>query len=243
MSCIYCQNYQISAEGQGKEITIEQLASIFLYLQEQKAHNINLVTPTMYAWEIKQALELAKKQGLHIPIIYNTNGYEDIKTLQMLEGVIDIYLPDLKYASEEMGQKYSKVRNYFEIATKAILEMYRQVGNPKFDEHQMLQKGVIIRHLVLPEHLQNTRRVLKWIKENLPQEVMVSIMAQYFPTHQAMQDAYINRKLTTKEYRQVENWVYTMGLENGYLQELEEKEAEYVPDFGKEQLEEIIEKI
>lgn len=237
LSCLYCQNYQISANGEGKEITVEELSSIFLYLQDKGAHNINLVTPTMYVTGIKQALQISKRKGLHIPIIYNTNGYEEIETLQSLEGYIDIYLPDLKYASEEMGRKYSKVPHYFETATKAILEMYRQVGNLQLDENQMLKRGVIIRHLVLPGHLQNTRRVLQWIKQNVPDTVMVSIMAQYFPTHLAKEDPYIGRKLTRKEYRKVEEWVYTIGLENGYLQELEEKEETYVPDFSKEQLE------
>jgi len=243
LSCIYCQNYAISANGEGKEITVENLASIFLYLQDKGAHNINLVTPTMYAYSIKKALQIAKSKGLHIPIIYNTNGYEDIHTLKDLEDYIDIYLPDLKYASEEMGRTYSKVPHYFETATEAILEMYRQVGNPQLDEQGMLQKGMIVRHLVLPGHLQNTRRILQWVKENLPEEVMVSIMAQYFPTHKAMEDAIINRKLTKKEYQKVEEWVYAIGLENGYLQDLEEKEAEYVPDFSKEQLEKVIEDI
>jgi len=239
LSCLYCQNYPISAKGIGEEISIEELACMFLYLQRKGAHNINLVTPTMYAYGIKQALQIAKRKGLHIPIIYNTNGYESIETLRALEGYIDIYLPDLKYASEEMGKKYSKVSHYFETATKAILEMYRQVGNPQFDEQGMIQKGMIVRHLVLPGHLQNTRKILQWIQQNLPKEVMVSVMAQYFPTYLAVKDPYLSRKVTKKEYKKVEEWVFSMGIENGYLQELEEKEGTYVPDFGKEQLENV----
>lgn len=243
LSCLYCQNYTISAEGKGKEITVEQLAQLCLYLQEKGAHNINLVTPTMYARDIQQALQIAKQQGLHIPIVYNTNGYEDVETLRMLEGYIDIYLPDLKYATEEMGMHYSKVPHYFEIATKAILEMYRQVGNPKWDEEGIMQKGLMIRHLVLPGHIENTKTILRWIHTHLPSEVMVSVMAQYFPTHKAMEDSVIHRKLTKEEYEMVEEQVYTLGIENGYLQELEEQEEAYVPDFSIEQLEEVMQEL
>lgn len=194
-------------------------------------NNINLVTPTMYAKQIKEALTIAKKEGLSIPVIYNTNGYESVETLKELEGLIDIYLPDLKYYSNELSKKYSKVDQYFEVATRAIQEMHRQVGKPIFNENGMIQKGVIIRHLVLPNHLQNTKHILKWIKENMPEGTYVSVMAQYFPTYRANQEESINRKLTKKEYQEIENYLYTLNLENGYMQELGEHEEEYVPNF------------
>ena len=194
-------------------------------------HNINLVTPTAYAKQIKEALIIAKKEGLSIPVIYNTNGYENIETLKELEGLIDIYLPDLKYYSNELSKKYSKVDKYFEIATEAIQEMDRQVGRPIFNENGMIQKGVIIRHLVLPNHLQNTKHILKWIKENMPEGTYVSVMVQYFPTYQAKEEESLNRKLTKKEYQEIENYLYTLKLENGYMQELGEHEEEYVPNF------------
>ena len=231
MNCIYCQNYEISQLGKGKEISIKELADIFINQQEKGVNNINLVTPTMYAFQIIEAIKLAKKNGLIIPIIYNTNGYEKIETLKALQGYIDVYLPDLKYYSNKLSIKYSKVNNYFSVATEAIKEMYRQVGTPKFNEDGIIQRGIIIRHLVLPNYIQNSKNILKWIKENMPQDVYVSIMAQYFPTYKAKEDELLNRKLTKKEYKEIENFLYTLDLKNGYIQELGEHEEEYVPDF------------
>ena len=169
------------------------------------------------------------KSGLNIPIIYNTNGYESVETIRALQGYIDVYLPDLKYYSNTLSKKYSNVHNYFEIATMAIKEMYKQVGTAGFDENGIIQRGVIIRHLVLPNHLQNSKHILKWIKENMPNDVYVSVMAQYFPTYRAKQDEYINRKLNLKEYKEIENFLFTLGLENGYMQDLGKHEEEYVP--------------
>lgn len=231
MNCIYCQNYEISQLGKGKEISIKELADIFINQQEKGVNNINLVTPTMYAFQIIEAIKLAKKNGLIIPIIYNTSGYEKIETLKALQGYIDVYLPDLKYYSNKLSIKYSKVNNYFSVATEAIKEMYRQVGTPKFNEDGIIQRGIIIRHLVLPNHIQNSKNILKWIKENMPQDVYVSIMAQYFPTYKAKEDELLNRKLTKKEYKEIEKFLYTLDLKNGYIQELGEHEEEYVPDF------------
>ena len=231
LNCIYCQNYEISQLGKGKEISIKELADIFINQQEKGVNNINLVTPTMYAFQIIEAIKLAKKNGLIIPIIYNTNGYEKIETLKALQGYIDVYLPDLKYYSNKLSIKYSKVNNYFSVATEAIKEMYRQVGTPKFNEDGIIQRGIIIRHLVLSNHIQNSKNILKWIKENMPQDVYVSIMAQYFPTYKAKEDELLNRKLTKKEYKEIEKFLYTLDLKNGYIQELGEHEEEYVPDF------------
>lgn len=231
LSCIYCQNYKISQLGKGYELSVEELANIMLEQQEKGVNNINLVTPTMYAYQIIEAIKIARKNGLNIPIVYNTNGYENVKTIQDLNGYIDIYLPDLKYYSNELSKKYSKVDNYFKYTTEAIKEMYKQVGCPVFDENGIIQKGLIIRHLVLPNHLQNSKHVLKWIKENMPEDTYVSVMAQYFPTYKAKEDDLINRKLTKKEYKEIEEFLYTLDLRNGYMQELGEHEEEYVPDF------------
>lgn len=233
LKCMYCQNYEISQLGKGKEITVEQLAKIFLSQQEKKVNNINLVTPSMYVYQIIEAIKIAKANGLNIPIIYNTNGYEKVETLKLLEGYIDIYLPDLKYYSNELAIKYSNADNYFEIATKAIKEMIKQVGTPIFNEEGIIQKGVIIRHLVLPNHIQNSKHILKWIEQNLPKDIYVSVMAQYFPTYRAKEDKLLNRKLNKKEYTQIENYLYTLNLKNGYIQELGEHEEEYVPNFSK----------
>ena len=229
--CIFCQNYKISQEGKGNEVTIEELANIFLKLQQGGANNINLVTPTMYTYQIIEAIKIARMKGLNLPIIYNSNGYENVETLRDLRGYVDVYLPDLKYYADELAIKYSKAPNYFKIATKAILEMINQVGLPEFDENGMIKKGVIIRHLVLPGHIQNYKHILKWLKENVEGNAYVSVMAQYFPTYKAKEDEYLNRKLTRKEYSEIEQYLYLLDIQNGYMQELGKHEEEYVPDF------------
>ena len=231
LNCIYCQNYEISQQGKGREISIEELAEIFIEQQNRNVENINLVTPTSYTLQIIEAIKIAKKKGLVIPIIYNTNGYEEVETLKLLEGYVDVYLPDLKYYDDGIGKKYSKIDNYFEIATKAIQEMYRQVGSPVLDERGMIRKGLMIRHLVLPNYIENSKKVLKWIKENIDKNVYIDIMAQYFPTYQAKNDSKLNRKLTKEEYQEIEEYVYQLDIINGYMQELGEHEEEYVPKW------------
>lgn len=236
LNCMFCQNYEISHKGKGYEITIEELAKIFIEQQKNGAHNINLVTPTMYVVQIIEALKIAKKEGLNIPVIYNTSSYENVETIKMLKGYIDVYLPDLKYYSNDLCKKYSKVNNYFENATKAIQEMYTQVGKPIFNENGMIIKGVIIRHLILPNYIQNTKNILKWIKENMPEDVYISIMTQYFPAYKAIEDDKINRKINRKEYKCIENYLYLLDLKNGYMQDFIENDNEekYVPNFKKE---------
>ena len=231
MNCVFCQNYEISQLGKGKEITIEELADIFLKQQEKNVENINLVTPTSYAYQIIEAIKIAKNKGLRLPIVYNTNGYENIETIRALEGFVDIYLPDLKYADNKLAMEYSKVNNYFEIATDAIKEMIKQVGVPKFDENGLMKKGVLIRHLVLPNCIENSKKALGWIKENLPNDIYVSVMAQYFPTYKAKEDEKINRKLTFEEWNKIEDFIQEIGIENGFIQELGEHEEEYVPKW------------
>lgn len=231
LNCIYCQNYKISQERKGYEIIIEELADIFLKQQENGANNINLVTPTMYTYQIIEALKIAKNKGLKLPVIYNTNGYENVETIQALNGFVDVYLPDLKYYYDELATKYSKAPNYFEIATTAILEMIKQVGKPEFDEKGLIKKGVIVRHLVLPNYIQNSKHILKWLKENVETKAYVSVMAQYFPTYKAKEDEKINRKLTKKEYSEIEKYLYLLNIENGYMQDLGKHEEEYVPEF------------
>ena len=231
MNCVFCQNYEISQLGKGKEVTIEDLADIMLKQQEKGVENINLVTPTSYALHIIEAIKQAKSKGLVIPIVYNTNGYENVETLKLLEGYIDIYLPDLKYYYNELGKSFSKVDNYFEIATSAIKEMYRQVGVPQLNKNGIMKKGLMIRHLILPNQTENSKQILKWIKENLDNNIYVSIMAQYFPTYKAKELDELNRKLTKEEYEDVENYLYKLNLENGYIQELGEHEEEYVPKW------------
>ena len=231
MNCIFCQNYEISQLGKGKEISIEELSNIFIMQQEKGVHNINLVTPTSYVYQIIEAIKIAKAKGLNIPIVYNTNGYENIETIKALNGYVDVYLPDLKYAEEKLAIEYSGAKNYFEVATKAIKEMIKQVGKIKLNEDGIIQKGVIIRHLVLPNHIENSKKVLLWIKQNLPNDIYVSIMAQYFPTYKAKENQELNRKLTKKEWEQIEKYVEEIDIENGFIQELGDHEEEYVPKW------------
>ena len=230
MNCVFCQNYEISQKGKGKEISIEELADIFIKQQKKDVENINLVTPTSYVPQIIEAIKIARGNGLKLPIVYNTNGYEKVETLKMLDGFVDIYLPDFKYSDNELGKRLSKVDNYFEIATEALKEMYRQTRKAVFNDEGIMQRGMIIRHLVLPNHILNSRKVLKWINENM-HDVYVSVMAQYFPTYKAKEIDDISRKLTKEEYEQIENYLYRLDLENGYIQELGEHEEEYVPNW------------
>ncbi len=229
LNCVFCQNYKISHEGFGKEVTIERLAEIFIEQQEKGVHNINLVSPTIYVEQIVEALDIAKSRGLNIPVIYNSSGYEKVETIKKIKGYIDIYMPDFKYMEDELGEKYSKVKNYSEYAKSSIIEMINQVGKPQF-ENNIMKKGVIIRHLVLPNHIGNSIKFLDWINENVKEKAMISIMAQYFPTENSMKTD-LNRKLTMREYKKVENYLYSLELENGYMQELGKNEENYVPKF------------
>lgn len=231
LNCIFCQNYEISQEGYGREITIDELANIMLELQDKNANNINLVTPTSYVYQIIEAIKIARSRGLKIPIVYNTNSYERVENIRALNGYVDIYLPDLKYFSNDIAKKYSKIDNYFENATKVIKEMQDQIGEAKFDERGIMKKGVIIRHLILPSYPQNSKNILKWIKNNMPEDVYVSVMAQYFPTYKAKEDEKINRKITKKEYENVARYFFSLNIKNGFIQELGDHEEEYVPNF------------
>ena len=231
LNCIFCQNHDISHGGKGIDVTIERLAEIMLEQQERGANNINLVTPTMYVEQIIRAIDIAKKNGLNIPIVYNTNGYEEVETIKKLNGYIDIYLPDFKYFTNELAIKYSKAPNYFEKVTSALIEMQSQFDEYVFDG-EIMKKGMIVRHLVLPNHIQNSKNVLKWIKDNLRKDIYVSVMAQYFPTYKAIGDELIGRKLSFSEYRKIEQYFYSLDIENGYIQDLGKHEEEFVPDFN-----------
>ena len=247
LKCIFCQNHEISHGGIGREIGMAELAGIFLSLRNKGAHNINLVTPTHFVTVIKEALLLAKRgvpscetgpearaemcRRLDIPVVYNTNGYDSIEALHMLEGEIDIYLPDLKYISPDMAMEYSGAADYFEIASAAVLEMYRQVGSPDFDENGMLRKGMIVRHLVLPGHTAETIRILEWIADCLP-GVHVSLMSQYIPCYKACGHPTLGRRLTKYEYEKVLNKFSRLGL-NGYVQERDSASSQYIPDFSR----------
>ena len=231
LRCKFCQNYKISTTSKGKEVSIEELSDIFLKQQEKGVHNLNLVSPTIYAKQIKEALILAKSRGLKIPVIYNSSGYERVEVIRELNGIIDVYLPDLKYFDNAVALKYSGIKNYFNYASEAIKEMYKQVGAPKLDKNGVIRKGLIIRHLILPNNVADSINVLEWIKNNIGTDVYVSIMAQYFPAYKAKEDETINRKITSDELEIVHEKLEELGLINGYIQELGEHEEEYVPNF------------
>lgn len=233
LGCAYCQNYEISHKMYGKEISINRLANIMLEQQKRGVHNINLVTPTIYAYQIKEAIKLAKENGLTIPIVYNTSGYESVDTLKELEGYIDIYLPDFKYSNNMLGERYSKVNDYSSVVQAALKEMRRQVKD-SFDESGIMKTGVIIRHMILPNNTKNSKDVIKWIKDNLGETTIISIMAQYFPTHKAKDYEEINRKINESELKEIEDYLFELDMVNGYIQELGEHEEEYVPKFNLE---------
>lgn len=230
LSCKFCQNYKISQEYLGREITIEELADEFLKLQEKGANNINLVTGFMYIPQIIEALKIAKVKGMNLPVVYNSSGYESVHALKLLEGFVDVYLPDFKYFDNDLAEKLSGIKNYKENAILAIKEMYKQCGKLVVNEETgMIKRGLIIRHLALPNYIENSKKVLAWIKENMP-DVLVSIMAQYFPTHKAIGMEDIGRKLTIEEYEMLEKCVFELDLD-GFMQDLEDDETKYVPDF------------
>lgn len=234
LRCCYCQNHQISSEGLGKEITTERLAEIYLELQEKGAHNINLVTATPYLPQVLKALELAKPR-LHIPVVYNSGGYEKVETIKDMEGYIDIYLPDFKYCSNELAAKYSNVSDYYEIATIAIAEMARQIGQIDIDSDGIMQKGVIIRHLVLPGARKDSLEVLRWIRDNLPFEsCWLSLMSQYTPAYKSQEHKEINRRITSMEYDSVVEEAIRLGLVNSYMQDRSSARKEYTPPFNLE---------
>lgn len=233
LHCIYCQNYQISQDFKSQrhnQVSISTLAERMLSLQSEGCHNINLVTPTHFVPQIMQALLVAVPRGLYIPIVYNTSGYECLDVIEMLDNVIDIYLPDLRYASDTSAKALSKAPDYANYARTAIREMYRQVGDLQISEDGIAQRGLIVRHLILPVRLAGIHESLKWLAGEVSPSVTVSIMSQYYPANHAVNDKEINRKITPAEYDEVVELVNSLGLENGWLQEMESA-GTYLPDF------------
>lgn len=228
LRCIFCQNYDISHNFIGEEITIDRFSDICLELEKMGASNINLVTPTHYIPLIRDGLILAKEKGLSIPIVYNTSGYESVSSLKLLDGLIDIYLPDFKCYDNSLG-KYFGVYNYFEVTSLAIEEMYRQVGKPKYNK-DMLIKGVIIRHLVLPGHIKDTKKVINYLYKKYSDNVILSIMNQYTPVRKTQYNN-LNRRVTKKEYNEVIDFAYNLGIRNCFVQEGESQSSSFIPKF------------
>lgn len=234
LRCVFCQNYHIARAEQGKEITVERLAEIFLELQEQKANNINLVTATHYVPQVIHALEAAKVQGLKIPVVYNCGGYERAETLKMLEGLVDIYLPDFKYMDHERAKRYSHAADYPEVAKKALAEMVRQQPQAIFDERGMMKQGVIVRHLMLPGGIKDSKAVVKYLYETYGDGIYISLMNQYTPLPHVESYPEINRKLKKFEYDRLVNYAISLGVENGFTQEGETASESFIPAFTNE---------
>ncbi len=234
MGCVFCQNRNIATDEVGKIVTIERLAEIFLELQGQKANNINLVTPSHYVYQIREAIKLARDGGLTVPIVYNSSAYEKVETLKVLDGFIDIYLPDMKYYEEAIAMRYSKAKNYYETAKAAIAEMVRQVGLPEFDVNGHMTKGVIVRHLALPGYLKDSKKIIKYLYETYGDLIYISIMNQYTPLPHVREHKEINRKLTKEEYEELIDYAISLGVENGFIQEGETASESFIPAFDYE---------
>lgn len=225
IKCIYCQNYEISAENYGVEIDAETLANEYRKLEETGVHNIDLISATQFLPEILKSFEIYKPA---VPIVYNCGGYERVETLKALEGIVDIYLPDFKYSDNALGIEYSNAQNYVEVATKAVEEMLRQTGKLSLDDEGIAKSGVLVRHLVLPNHTKNSIGVLNILKENFSDEVTVSLMGQYIPHGKALNHPKLSRKITRREYQKVLDHLIDLELE-GFAQELKSADDSYIP--------------
>lgn len=234
LKCVYCQNYDISTNNYGTEITIQRLSEIMIELQEKKANNINLVTPTHYVPQIIEAIKIAKNKGLVIPIVYNTSGYEKEETIKLLNGYIDIYLTDMKYYNDKYAIEYSKAKDYFKYTSNALKEMYNQVGNPIFDENGIMQKGIIVRHLILPGLIDDSKNIINYLYNTYKNNIFMSIMNQYTPLKNVKNHKTLNRIITKEEYDEVINYSISIGVENAFIQEGETQKESFIPSFNNE---------
>ncbi len=236
LKCCYCQNKEISNDNFGINISVERLSELMLELQKKKANNINLVTPTHFVPSIIEAIKLAKKKGLSIPIVYNTSGYESVATIKLLAGYIDIYLTDFKYFDNKLGEDLSKVKNYFEIASLALEEMYKQVGKNKFASNGMMTKGIIVRCLVLPTKGTDTKKIINYLYKKYQDNIYLSIMNQYTPVNPSDTFSFLNDKVSDKEYDDIINYALDLGVKNAYIQEGETQDESFIPPFNLEGL-------
>ena len=236
LKCCYCQNKEISNDNFGINISVERLSELMLELQKKKANNINLVTPTHFVPSIIEAIKLARRNGLSIPIVYNTSGYESITTIKLLAGYVDIYLTDFKYFDNKLGEDLSKVKNYFEIASLALEEMYKQVGKNKFSSNGMMTKGIIVRCLVLPTKGTDTKKIINYLYKKYQDNIYLSIMNQYTPVNHSDTFTFLNDKVSDKEYDDIINYALDLGVKNAYIQEGETQDKSFIPPFNLEGL-------
>jgi len=236
LKCIFCQNYEISKDIVGHYVSIEDFSKICLNLEKQGANNINLVTPTPYVPLIIEGIKLAKEKGLSIPIVYNTSSYENIDTIKMLDGIIDIYLPDLKYYDDTYAIKYSHAKDYFKYASNAINEMYKQVGIPKFNKDGIMVKGVIVRHMMMPNLLEDSKKIIKYLYDTYKDNIYISIMNQYTPIKQFDHFKELNNKVSDDDYDELINYACDLGVKKAFIQEGETQTESFIPDFKNQDL-------
>ncbi|MBQ9442624.1 MAG: radical SAM protein [Selenomonadaceae bacterium] len=232
LKCVFCQNFKISRENFGKEISIERLAEIFIEQQNRGAANVELVTPTHYVPQICAAIDIAKKSGLKIPVVYNSNAYENLETLDLLKNRVDIFLPDLKYFSDELAKNYSNAPNYFEIATAAIKKMFELVGESKFNSEDLMIRGVIVRHLILPNARHDSMKIIYWLYKTFGDKIFISLMNQYTPIFRAGDFKKISRRLTKFEYKSVINYAAELGIKNCFVQTQGAVGENFIPNFN-----------
>lgn len=231
LKCIYCQNYEIALGSYGEEINSEKLADIYLNLQKNNVHNINLVTPSHYIPTIRKSLIIAKKMGLNIPVVYNTSSYDNVDSLKTLRGLVDIYLADFKYFSDDISKKYSNAKDYVEVAKSAIKEMYNQVGINQFDENEMMKSGVIVRHLMLPDHLEDSKKIVKYLYSEYKDNIYLSLMNQFTPVRKVKYEN-LNKKISIKDYDKLIDYAISLGVENAFIQEGDTVDESFIPSFN-----------
>lgn len=233
LHCVFCQNEEISHGKVGQEITIEELAGLYMDLQNQGANNINLVTGTHYIPQIVESVTIARKKGLNIPIIYNTSGYETVESLRLLEGIVNTYLPDFKYMDNSLALKYSHAKDYPDVAKEAIAEMVRQCGKPQFDNNGFIKSGVIVRQLLLPGHVKDAKSIVKYLYETFGDRIYISMMSQYTPMpHIASKYPELNRRVTKREYDSLINYAIDLGVENAFIQDRAVAKESFIPEFN-----------
>jgi len=234
LQCVYCQNHQIACGEVGKIVSIERLSEIFLELQSKKAHNINLVTPTHYIPQIVKGIEMARTRGLTIPIVYNGSGYEKVSTLKLLDGLVQIYLPDFKYKDTRISYNYSLCKDYYEKSKLSLKEMVRQVGEPVFNEFGIMEKGVIVRHLLLPGCIVDSKEIIKYLYETYGDQIYISILSQFTPVKHQEKHKELNSAVTKEYYEELVDYAIDLGVENGFIQEGETAKESFIPEFNYE---------
>ncbi len=231
LRCVYCQNYNVSTNALGWTVTAEELADEFIRLQNLGVHNINLVTPTHYTIQIIRSLDIARQRGLNIPVVYNCGGYESVETIKMLKGYVDIFLTDFKYSDNEMALRYSAVKDYFNVAKDALDAMFEITGSPVFDENGLIKRGIIVRHLMLPGYIKDSKKVLKYLHDRFGEDIYISIMSQYTPLPHVKDYPEINRRLYPAEYKRLVEYAMDIGIVNGFVQDMETADESFIPEF------------